>query len=267
MLARSASTAGSGPRPLHGGPAQGWLDAADDGSLEFTLAATFGSLHDRAGGHDLPALRDYLHGTALTSAGRVYDPARKATVPRSAPALPRLAALLGRRHLDAATAGVELGFPVGLACSRAAAALLAAEDPALDLGRVLRLAAGLCLFDFSGVSWRPTWSRSEAPEPSPAHALLALAFQGTRERPLTPQPGWAALLAAGHVRRALELVAMRLRIAELAPVPTARDLAPGAPAGPALAAALLLHLSAGDRAVLARRLLTISVPDQQGATQ
>lgn len=265
-LARSATTTGGGPRPLRGGPAQGWLDAADDGSLEFTLAAALASLRDRAGTHELPALRDYLHGTALTSAGRVYDPARKSGIPRAAPPLRRLAALLVRRHLDAAAVGAELGFPLALACPRAGAALLSAEAPGLNLGRVMRLAAGLCLFDFSNVSWRPTWLRSEPPEPSPAHALLALAFEGTAEHPLAPRPGWAALLAAGHVRSALDQATMRLRVAELVPVPTARDLAPGAPAGPALAAALLLHLSAGDRAVLARRLLNVSALDLQGAT-
>lgn len=260
-LARSAATAGGGPRPLDGGAAQGWLDAADDGSLDFTLVAALASLRDRQGTPGLPALRDYLHGTSLTSEGRVYDPRRAATVPRSARPLRRLGALLVRRHLDAAVVGAELGFPLGVACPRAAAALLATEAPEIDFGRVLRLASGLCLFDFSGASWRPTWSPSEPPEPSPAHALLVLAFQGTREHPLTPRQGWADLLAAGHVRRALDQATIRLRVAEMVPVPTAGDLAPGAPAGPALAAALLLHLSAGDRAVLARRLLNIPAPD------
>jgi CRISPR-associated protein Csx17 len=265
-LARSASTAGGGPRPLSGGPVQGWLDVADDGSPEFTLAAALASLRDRGSTHDLPALRDYLHGTALTSTGRTYDPSRKATIPRSAPPIRRLAAVLVRRHLDAASLGAPLGFSAALSCPRAVAALLAAEDPAIDPRRVLALAGGLCLFDFSAVSWRPSWMSAEPPEPNAAHALLALAFQGTREHPLTPRPGWAALLSGGHVRRALAEATLRLRVAELPPVPTAEDLAPGAPAGAALAAALLLHFSAGDRAVLARRLLNLPVPNVQGAT-
>lgn len=257
-LAVSVESAGGGPRPLRAEPAQAWLELADDASAEFALAACLASLHDkdRSG---CPAVRDYLHGTTVGEHGRVYDPARRSFVARSASPLRRLAALHARRHLDASGAGRErLSFDFGIPCPRGVVAMLSAPDASLDSERVMRLALGLSLLDFRAVAWRPRADMAAGREPQPAHALLALAFAGTAEVPLTPRPGWVTLLAAGHTRAVLADALLRLRMVDLQPIPSAEDLALGAPSGLLLAVALLFALSRGDRAVLARRLLLVA---------
>jgi CRISPR-associated protein Csx17 len=257
-LAVSVESAGGGPRPLRAEPAQEWLELADDASAEFALAACLASLHDkdRSGS---PAIRDYLHGTILGEHGRVYEPARKPLVARSAPVLRRLAALHARRHLDAAGAGRErLSFDFAIQCPRRVVAMLSAPAAALDGERIMRLALGLSLLDFRAVTWRPRADTTVGLEPQPGHALLALAFAGTAEVPLTPRPGWVTLLAAGHTRTVLADALLRLRMVDLQPIPTAADLALGAPSGLGLAVALMFALSRGDRAVLSRRLLLAS---------
>ncbi len=257
-LAVSVESAGGGPRPLRAEPAQEWLGLADDASAEFTLAACLASLHDtdRSG---CPAIRDYLHGTTVGEHGRVYEPARRPLVTRSASPLRRLAAVHARRHLDAAAVGRErLSFDFGIPCPRRVVAMLSALDARLDSERVVRLALGLSLLDFRSVSWHPRAATTVGLEPQPVHALLALAFAGTAEVPLTPRPGWVTLLAAEHTRAVLADALLRLRMVDLQPIPTAADLALGAPSGLRLAVALMFALSRGDRAVLSRRLLLAS---------
>ena len=253
-LAVSVESASGGLRPLVPEPAQPWLELADDASVEFALAACLASLHDKDRSA-CPAIRDYLHGTIVGEHGRAYDPTRKPLVARSAPPLRRLAALHARRHLDASAGGRErLSFDFGIPCPRRVVAMVTAPNAPLDVERVMRLMLGLTLLDFRAVTWRP---RRDTPvlEPLPAHALLALAFAGTAEVPLDPRPGWVALLVAGHTRVVLADARLRLRMLGMEPIPTAADLTLGTPAGLRLAAALLLALSRGDRAVLSRRLL------------
>jgi hypothetical protein len=123
---------------------------------------------------------------------------------------------------------------------------------AIDADRVVRLARGLSLFDYRTTSARPDRSGDGV---DPAFALLTLAWFGVPDAPLEPRNGWAARLAAGHVRGVLREAVLRLRMAELPPLADADDLDVAAPAGPQLAAALLLEVNRHDRRRLASRLL------------
>lgn len=238
-----------GLRPLNGAPAQDWLVAADDRSAEFALAAGLASLRDQRGG--LPAVRDYLHGTTFDEQGRrVYPDRARPAVPRRGDPAARLAALHVRRHLDAGSADRPLAFDRGVWMPAALVSLVATGG--VDLARVVRLTAGLCLFDFTHVSWHPAYRGGSV---DPAFAMLALAWAGIPEVPLEPRPDWAALLAHGRVREVLREAMLRLRLAELPPLADADDLMVAAPQGTRLAAALLLRLGDRERSRLAARLL------------
>lgn len=278
--ARSATEAGI--RPLRRAPATPWLEAADDGSPEFAVAASLASLrdHDTKPGKDRPALRDYLHGTR--AGGAEFDSDRRHVIHGSS--VPRLlAALHARRHLDSArheaAAGEtsrrpRLSFSAGAPCPLAATRLFAANR--LDDGRVLRLLLGFSLLDHT--SYYGARFSSEAPAdescPQPALETLILAWTprkttGERadvgasnsERPeagtavrLGPRPGWAALLAAGRTAPVLRDALLRLREAQLPPVFNATDLTLGAPPGERLSAALLMPVPRARLAALERRL-------------
>ncbi len=254
-LSGSASrTAGEGLRPLARARAGPWLDAADDGTPEFAVAAAIASLHDRV--VSSPRLRDYLHGTGSDQRGAViFDPAARPLVPRRAAAVTRFAAIHARRHLDAQVAGardgtVSLGFSHGLWCDPAS--LRAFALGRLDEKRVLRLASGLCLLEFHEA--RLPRRRRISDVPCPALDLLVLACQGLPNAKLEPRPGWVARLAAGRTQAVLEDAALRLRLAQLPPLPGATELAQGAPSGPSLAAALLVQVSHAARRGMAARL-------------
>lgn len=254
-LALSASrTAGAGIRPLARAPAEEWLEAADDGTPEFAVAAAIASVRDRVGSS--PRLRDYLHGTGSDQRGAaIFDPQARSLVPRRAGAVTRLAAIHARRHLDAqATSArngtVSLGFSHALWCDPAS--LHAFALGRLDDERVLRLASGLCLLEFREASLPPRRRISDVP--CPALDLLLLAWQGLPHTQLGPRPGWAARLAAGRPQAVLKDAALRLRLAELPPLPGATELAQGAPPGPALGAALLVQVGDHARRAMAARL-------------
>lgn len=280
-LAKTArSAAHAGIRPLRRAPATPWLEAADDGSAEFAVAASLASLrdHDTKVGEDRPALRDYLHGTR--AGGGEFDPDRRHLVHGSS--VPRLlAALHARRHLDATrhestigalSRGPRLSFTAGAPCPPAATCLFAANR--LDDGRILRLLLGLSLLDHTSY-YRGRYS-SEAPAdqscPQPALETLILAWTprritgekadaGASDRAeagtavqLGPRPGWAALLAAGRTAPVLRDALLRLREAQLPPVFNATDLTAGAPPGHRLSAALLVPFPRAQLTALERRL-------------
>ena len=77
--------------PLRQASADPWLQAADDGTLEFSLAAALASLHDPHPTARAPALRDYLHGTALDERGQRSYGESHALIPRRSAPVARLA--------------------------------------------------------------------------------------------------------------------------------------------------------------------------------
>lgn len=253
-LARSAGRAldaGLRPARLPGSP---WIAAAYDGTPEFALAVGLASLADREPG--MPAFRDYLHGTTRDDRGtRSFDPSGRHRVPSGPTPAARLAAIHARRQLDAArNERDELGFPLGVPVTTAVLRRFALGG--IHDRYVLGLAAGLSVLDFRELRALP---RAEGDDlPCPALDALLLASHGTRDAPLAARHGWAARLAADRTRGVLEEALLRLRLAGLAPLVDAADLAAGAPRGMRLAAALLLRLAAGEATGIARTLGAIT---------
>lgn len=264
-LARAARRASdAGLRPLARVMASAWLNAADDGSPEFSLAVGLASLAAaRPGENDL---RDYLHGTRVDEHGRrVFDPDFRAPVARAGAAVARLAAIHVRRHLDAARQGetAALGFRYGKPVDHES--LCAFALGAVDERRVIELASGLCVFDFSDVRMSPR-ARTE-PTPCPALDVLALAWHGDPALGLQARPGWAARLAAHRIEQVLRAALLRLRLAGFNPLPRAPALAAAAPAGPQLAAALLVRPTRWQLARTARWLNPRSQPPASSTEQ
>jgi CRISPR-associated protein Csx17 len=284
-LARSSASI-EAMRPLARVPAAAWIEAADDGSHEFAVAAAIASLGESARrsangggrGHGPPALRDYLHGTRRSERGTAFDPERRHAVAGGDP-VAILAALHARRHLDAARLPVEragegergdgpalqpsspLGFQWGSWVSLESARLFMAG--ALDEGRVLALLRGLALLDHSrsAPSSKPSPRSSPSP-PQPALELLSLAWHPVRNGKdprakrsgnafsLGARPGWAARLVAGATRSVVDDAILRLGMAGLPPKLACEDLLiePGAEheLGRRLGAALLLRFGGRD---------------------
>jgi CRISPR-associated protein Csx17 len=297
-----SSASAKSMRPLMGGPAWPWVDAANDGSPEFALAVAIASLRDRRRrrglGSDareaLPTMRDYIHGTITDPKGQVaFDPARSRAISAQSP-YALLAALHARRHLDAArTAGEEgfFSFPLAAPAPLEAARLLAAgELGERQLRRIVALLRGLVLFDY-GDYGRPRAALPRVePAPQPAYEVLALAWQsllagkvvdprhrraggGKREEPagetmdIGARPGWAPRLAAGAVRPVIGDAFLRLRMVglpvSLRPEDVIRPTGMDRGLGRRLAATLLLHLEARGL----QRLVDTYIPNRRTKTK
>jgi CRISPR-associated protein Csx17 len=296
-LSRAAIEAGI--HPLSGVSATPWVEVANDGTPEFAVAAALGSLRDRR--QRLPALRDYLHGTRRDEERpwrSVFDVDRRHAVSGGNVAA-RLAAIHSRRHLDATrrvAKGTEdtrsmspasddelsddrprsqsaLSFERGAPCDMRLARTFAAGG--LDSERILHLLWGLALLDHSEL--RSHLSNAVDPAVAydatvqPIFDFLSLAWRGRSHRrgdegkqeQLHPSPGWAARLAAGAIEPVVREASLRLRLAGLAPILTARDLIAGisdaSRLGPRLGSALLIPLRPGDLDRATRRL---TMPEQ-----
>lgn len=259
-VASSSSAHSLSKRPVTGVAARPWLDLCADGSPEFAVAASLGSLRDRYSDRRSPALRDYLHGTAKW--GTEYDHERRHRVSGSSSGA-LLANLHARRHLDAArsgSSGVGLNFDLGTWAGLETAQAFSAGG--LDDVRILALTRAICLLDHDRAPWKPRSVTTRLVTPNPPFDLLALAWRRTTEpqdgEPQDvggPRPGWVARLASGRPEAVLRGALLDLRQARLVPVLMAADLIAGVPDGPRLASALLLPLGARDIEALKRRLL------------
>jgi CRISPR-associated protein Csx17 len=235
VLARSGQAADAVKRPAPNMPAAPWIEAADDGSDEFAIAAAIASLRDvRDDRRGLPTVRDYLHGTRRGGGWTEFDPERRHAVNGRTPT-ETLAALQARRHLDAARAGAgagQLGYPEGSWIPLDSVRLLAAGQ--LDEGRMVALLRGLALLSYAGKppALRPS-SRKAAPQP--ALELIALAWHSADSldprtkrskaaSDLGARPGWAARLASGAAQPVAEDAALRLLMAGLPPLLDTSDL-------------------------------------------
>lgn len=278
-IARSGSAIESGLRPLRDADATPWIAAADDGSAEFALAASIGSLRSRD--PKMPAVRDYLHGSRRSERGATeFDPDRRHLVSANS-ALRLLASLHAQSHLDhfRRDAGPEdredkrrsVAYEWGLWCDARVARRVATG--ALDLDRVLRLAGGFALLSYEGIGKGPRRQHELPAVPVPAYDALALAWwrkpssNSSELASLGPRPGWAARLASGTVEPVLRDALLRLRLAGVPLVASFRDLMTGSPSGEALGAALLVPPSGKDLASLEQRLIVREEPefDQEDA--
>jgi CRISPR-associated protein Csx17 len=257
--------------PLRGASASPWIDAGDDGSHEFALAVAIASLRDyrRKDTEALPTVRDYLHGVRRSEKGAPeFDPGRRHTVSGANP-FAILAELQMQRHLDAARAGRDIGrLPWDRGAPARLDSLRLLASGALDEGRLLALAEGLCtlrhdagdpmprpgggdappepMLDFMLLAWhRPSQARSDGDAADPR------VKRGNKEAArLGARPEWAARLARGGARTVASDAILRLRQAGLPPLLSADDLLIGSGGGRELersrrlSAALLPHLGA-----------------------
>lgn len=249
-------------RPL-GGLHPRWLRAADDGSLEFRIAACLASIG--APGKVGP-LRANI--TSIDPAvpwawakGRGQVAWSGATFPR------RLVGVLRQRMMDAARLG-EKRNPLFARLTLAPgdiASFLAAET---DDVRIEELVFGLSLVDFRrdaggtvGRALQPAWSGALRPSAVPSQfALLKLLFWpepvrvsvATQGVSVSPEPSVLPLLLAGRVDEACRVARRRLYASQLCPVNVTWPSRTGLDSV-RLAAALLLPCHSGlglARAVL-----------------
>jgi CRISPR-associated protein Csx17 len=275
--------------PLRGASASAWIDAGDDGSHEFALAVAIASLHDyrRPGREVLPTVRDYLHGTRRDKSGAPeFDPGRRHVIGASDP-LTILADLQARRHLDAGRAGRDAGdLPWDGGAPARLDSLRLLASGALDEGRLLALAEGLCALRHDAADLMPRPGGGDAP-PEPMLDLMLLAWhrprearndgdavdprvkRGNKEAPrLGARPGWSARLAKGGARTVASEAILRLRQAGLPPILSVDDLLIGSGGGELersrrVGAALLPHLGAsGIGRLLKAQILTPEDNDQ-----
>lgn len=258
----SLASADERHRPAGLGPisprARPWLEALDWSSLEVRLAVVLASVSEPGSRAltspgRLPALRDYLHGTGSNERGRrSYGEQTVGRVPALAPVVERLAGAHERRHQDAERAELDtLGYPSGIGAALGdLSRLVSHEVDELALGRLID---GLVLLDY-----REAVVPRDEPIPAsvdPVLGLLALAFHDPRagskvadERRAAcrPRADWVARLHSGRVGTVVAEALLRLRLAEMAPIPDAEDLQIALADGPRLAAALLARPRPGD---------------------
>lgn len=276
-LVRSGVADRAGLAPPTRLDAASWIEVLDRRSPEVAVAVSLASL--RGSSAELPTIRDYLHGTQRTRTGVEYP---AGVTPRKVPGAggwdSLLAQLHARRFVDAARSpgsdrptghapaegeqqgavDQPLGYTAGVWCDLEAARAFAGAR--LDGERIVGLVGGLSLLGgFNKVTMpQPSLSRS----PNPSYDLLALAFAGTSTVPLNPRGDWPSRLATGDIESILRDAHLRLRLADINPLPAPDDLLMAKPMPHAMASALLLRLSSTSRDRI-RALIEIADSDQE----
>lgn len=223
-----------------------WIESAEDGSREFTLARSLANMHDPE--QKIGPLRANLEPVDWPKNCRAWAEKQRSVVWNAADLTTNLANVLGRRIMDGARAGCKhlplaSRFDVPL---ETIAAFLAGE---LDDTRIEELIWGLMLVDQRRATQRTPHGRLAAPsdsaDPLPRdYAMLKLLFlprplvpehagqsvkwrlarrlaNGDMEAGLTirPEPRILPLLRAGRVGEACRIAAQRLRVSGLSPMP------------------------------------------------
>jgi CRISPR-associated protein Csx17 len=253
-----------------------WVEQADDGSIEFELAASLAGLH--AAAEDGPGtIRQNLEPVRLTRGRWGWSELAHAVVWTEASLVANLSAVLERRLMDALRTNCD---DLGLSFRRGAdlesvSAFLAGE---VDEERLGELLWGLVLVDHRAPLPTPVRRPQQFSPPLPrAYALLKLLFlprplvpdwdersatwrwrlggRGESGLQIRPEPGILALLRAGRLAEACRMAYDRLRASGLIPlpgptssgVPRASDWEADPSLDPQrLAAALLIPVSAGS---------------------
>lgn len=234
-------------RPL-AGLSSAWIDAANDGSPEFTVATAIAGIHDAD--RRVGPLRGNLEPVDWQKRCRAWAEKDRCVVWNTADLSTNLANILQRRTMDGAGAGCEcLPLTSRYAAPRDAIAAFIAGD--LDDQRIEELIWGLMLIDTRrGYPASPGKHQSRDRQradfnPLPReYALQKLLFlprplvaerssgrvQWRLARPLRggrleggliirPEPRILPLLRAGRVGEACRIAAQRLRVSGFAPMP------------------------------------------------
>lgn len=229
-----------------------WTAALDDGSIEFDLARSLAGASDRSGS----SLREMLTDVAPRGNGFVFSNVSKRVHG------------LGLRPLDQLLADVfvvrarAVQGPVFARQPRTRASSISAWlDGLVDVGRVSETLEALIVLDAPSDMVATALSPAEAMTAlAPSYAVLAPCF-GSIAEGLRPEAAWARQLAIDNVAEVLRSAFGRYRAAGLVLALRSADvIASAGPAGPCLAASLLLGTERG----LKRRLLklvTTGAPD------
>ena len=199
-----------------------WLQAADDGSAEYRLAASLGSVYGKYGKVLLP-LRLQLEPANYKCESRWMDWEKNSTVDvawHEGDVIHALNAVMSRRLVLAQKAGAhtwpDTGRRFASLCD-----IAAFIEGRINLARFAGLLWGFALLDWPQVS-NGSWPRSESQAdtlPGAIFALLKLCFAGVPVRdvevPLVPVIQQRA--RGGQGAMATQLAARRLRASGLAP--------------------------------------------------
>lgn len=266
LVRSSAAASRAGLRPPTRLSAKAWVEALDQAAPEVAVAVSMGSLRDplhMRSAH--PAMRDYIHGTQPTKTGHAYpEPGEPRRLRETRRPFDLLAELLARRYSDAGRlvraegpaerlanrtdleqdAGRLLDYKFATPCDLDAARALAGGR--LEGDRIFGLLRGLCLLDYD--TEKVGMLKPSLPsDPNPTYDLLALAWAGTKKVPLRPRPDWPARLANDDLESVLREAHLRLRLADVEPMPSPEDLLLAQPESAATAGALLLQLTESSR--------------------
>jgi len=214
-----------GLRPLSGLRSQ-WLDAANDGTIEFEIARCLASIHDHEG--KIEPIRGNLEPvTTWRSPGgpKYADWADKGrTVAWTAGDLSSsLANVLARRVMDGKRAGCT-DLPVQFHTAASLNAVQAYVAGQIDEQRLEDLLWGLVAVGTAPPGPSPPRGKARTPPLPRAYALLKLLFLpgplpvGDVDCRIAPEPGVLPLLPSGRVGEACRLAMRRLAGAGLTPL-------------------------------------------------
>lgn len=225
-----------GLRPL-AGLSTAWIKAADDGSLEFTVARALASVHDPEG--RIGPLRANIESVDWKKMCRSWAEKDRTVVWNAADLATNMVDIFQRRLLDGARAGCER-LPLASRFAVSLDTVARFIDGSLDDQRIENLVWGL--MPVKGMRTGGYGQKGRAGTlPTPAYALLKLLFLPQslvidREkdgssfvRPLRdgerggvlirPEPSVLPLLRGGRLGEACVIAARRLRASGLNPMP------------------------------------------------
>lgn len=247
-------------RPLQGLSA-GWLDACDDGHPELRIAAAIASIGQHFPG-DIRANFEPVLASRVGVSGRPrweWDPDSTAAARIGGGLLARLQAVLARRCIDAARAGLE-ALPIAGAVAVELSDIDAFLHREVDLTLIQDLLQGLLCLDWTTAKAPARWrSNASAPLLDRTYVLLKLLFLpedvqhgGTTWRIGIGDTSTAlSRLAARDIGGAVAIAVRRLEASGLALPSSARalaaDLSRTTTPAEALAAALLIPVCQRDR--------------------
>jgi CRISPR-associated protein Csx17 len=218
-----------------------WLTAANDGSVDFRIAAAVASI---AAAGEVGSLRANLAPVDPKKPWCWVEGSGQ-TAWRGNSLPERMLTLLKRRLMDAGRLQCEslpLWSPLRVAPEDVAAFL---ANDGIDESRIEDLMFGCTLIDTgqidreAGDSFAHTHSNTNEMIIPRSYALLKHLFHPKKQWKIRPEPAILSLLAAGRTREACEIAQRRLRVSGFRPV---NSTFPDAPEGIRLAASLLIPI-------------------------
>jgi CRISPR-associated protein Csx17 len=217
------------------GLSTGWVEAANDRSVEFTVALALASINDSE--NKVGPFRSNLEPVDWKKRCRDWADRGRAVVWNPGDLTTNLTDVLQRRMMDGQRAGCE-HLPLASRFTVSLETVAAFLDGDFDEQRVEDLLWGLTLIDHQGVPHGSGHEQAARPLPR-NYALLKLLFlpqllvvgrrngevvwrlarEGEAGIAIRPEPRILPLLRAGHIGEACRIAAQRLRASGLPPIP------------------------------------------------